>query len=51
MRPLYDGSGNPTGNVMYPPLYVIAIQYAMSIILHKMRIENNKPLPTDKQPP
>lgn len=30
---------------------VIVIQYAMSIILHKMRIENNEPLPKDTQLP
>jgi hypothetical protein len=35
----------------FEEINVIAIQYAMSIILHKRRIENNEPLPTDTQPP
>ena len=30
----------------FEEINIIAIQYAMSIILHKRRIENNKPLPT-----
>ena len=30
---------------------VITIQYAMCIILHKRRIENNEPLPIDTQLP
>ena len=30
---------------------VIAIQHDVSIILHKMRIENNEPLPIDTQLP
>ena len=29
----------------------IAIQYAMSILLHKRRIENHQPLPHDLDPP
>ena len=29
----------------------IAIQYAMSIILDKRRLENNEPLPVDRNPP
>ena len=28
----------------------IAIQHAMSIILHKRRLENNEPLPVDRNP-
>ena len=35
----------------FEEINVIAIQYAMSIILHKRRIENNEPLPTGTQPP
>ena len=35
----------------FEEINVIAIQYAMSIILHKRRIENNEPLPTYTQPP
>jgi hypothetical protein len=29
----------------------IAIQYAMSILLHKRRIENHQPLPQNLDPP
>jgi hypothetical protein len=29
----------------------IAIQYAMSILLHKRRIENHQPLPHNPDPP
>ena len=35
----------------FEEIYVIALQYAMPIILHKRRIENNEPLPTNTQPP
>jgi hypothetical protein len=35
----------------FEEINVIAIEYAMSIILHKRRIENNEPLPTNTQPP
>ena len=35
----------------FEAINVIAIQYAMSIILHKRRIENNEPIPLDTQLP
>jgi hypothetical protein len=35
----------------FEEINVIAIKYAMSIILHIRRIENNEPLPTYTQPP
>ena len=35
----------------FEEINVVAVQYAMSIILHKRRIENNEPLPRDTQPP
>ena len=35
----------------FEAINVIAIQHAMSIILHKRRIENNEPLPINTQLP
>ena len=35
----------------FKEINTIAIYYAMSIILHKRKIENNEPLPLDTQPP
>ena len=35
---------------IFSEINTIAIQHAMSIILHKRRLENNEPLPVDKNP-
>ena len=34
----------------FSEINTIAIQHAMSIILHKRRLENNEPLPVDRNP-
>ena len=34
----------------FSEINIIAIQHAMSIILHKRRLENNEPLPIDRNP-
>jgi hypothetical protein len=35
----------------FKTINTIAIQYAMSILLHKRRIENHQPLPQTLEPP
>jgi hypothetical protein len=35
----------------FKTINTIAIQYAMSILLHKRRIENHQPLPQNLDPP
>ena len=41
----------PTIKNTFKNINTIAIKYAMSILLHKRRIENHQPLPQTLDPP
>jgi hypothetical protein len=41
----------PTIKNTFKNINIVAIKYAMSILLHKRRIENHQPLPQTLDPP
>ena len=41
----------PSIRTTFKNINTIAIQYAMSILLHKRRLENHQPLPQAQDPP
>jgi hypothetical protein len=53
MTKLEDNLKIPMTNIKntFKNINTIAIQYAMSILLHKRRIENHQPLPLNLDPP